>query len=328
MVESFAINTQSEIRQNYITKILKHEYMPSVISQGHIGLSNEKKEEIASGDFTTALPYLKIDEHQAKFVIHVYSSTYDLSPYMQRSNIRSNGRKIFLERLGFSFSNTCNVLGVGKCYYKEVEIINRDRLNTYDLMEEQRVIGPIYNRYHKFANNLGEIFERMHGTDQLLVDSGFELPWENLKTSPIIVSKDEKVYEKGHLYDFYHDILEITQKAKVEVLLVDAYADEESINLYFDKLPSPVKMGILTNTPQGNFLTVAKKFKMKPNVNFEVRRHNDCHDRLYFVDNSCWVIGQSIKDAAKKPTYLVRIESADLFKNVFKDLWDKGQVLI
>lgn len=77
-----------------------------------------------------------------------------------------------------------------------------------------------------------------------------------------------------------------------------------------------------------NFLTLAQKFKAKPNVKFEVRQSNDCHDRLFFVDNTCWVMGQFVKDAAKKPTYLVKIESHDLFRFVFENLWNISSVLV
>jgi len=50
-------------------------------SEGHIDLSNEKREEITIGNFHVALPYLKKDETTAYFVIHVYSNTFDYSPY-------------------------------------------------------------------------------------------------------------------------------------------------------------------------------------------------------------------------------------------------------
>lgn len=154
----------------------------------------------------------------------------------------------------------------------------------------------------------------------------WNLRWEMLV--PIIHEQGEKVYEKGQVYDFYKDIRDITQTAKTEVFLIDAYVNEEALDLYLDKIPNGVNVRILTNRPQGNFLTVAKKFKAKPNVKFEVRQSNDCHDRLFFVDNTCWVMGQSVKDAAKKPTYLVKIESHDLFRNVFENLWNTSSVLV
>jgi len=143
-----------------------------------------------------------------------------------------------------------------------------------------------------------------------------------------LVHRTERVYPKGHAYDFYKDIREITKNARHEVFIIDAYASEELLDLYLEKIPSEVRIRILTNKPQRNFMAVAQKFKMKPNVHFEVRSTTDCHDRLFFVDENCWVIGQSIKDAGKKPTYLVNIEGYNLFRKVFDDLWKNASALI
>jgi hypothetical protein len=164
--------------------------------------------------------------------------------------------------------------------------------------------------------------------DRKLFDAGFELPWEDLKLAPVVFSKDEKVYEKGQVYDFYKDIREITQTAKNEAFVIDAYPDEEVLDLYLEKLSPTVRMRVLTNRPKGNFIAIAKKFKQKPGVTFEVRESPDCHDRVFFVDNSCWVMGQSIKDAGKKPTYLARMESHDLFRKVFEELWKNASSVL
>ena len=140
--------------------------------------------------------------------------------------------------------------------------------------------------------------------------------------------KKEKVYPKGHIYDFYKDIRNITKDAKNEVFVIDAYVDEELLNLYLEKIPIGVKIRILTKEPKGNFVTVAQKFKIKPKVDFEVRRSNNCHDRLIFIDDKCWVMGQSIKDAGKKPTYLAKMEGYDSFRKVFDDLWKTASKLV
>ena len=150
----------------------------------------------------------------------------------------------------------------------------------------------------------------------------------SLPTKPESPPRAEKVYPKGHTYDYYNDIRDIIKDTKTEVFVVDAYVDEELLNLYLEKIPIDVRVKILTNKPQGNFVTVAKKFKTKPKVDFEVRVSKDCHDRLFFIDNKCWVTGQSIKDGGKKPTYLVKIEGYDLFRNVFDELWENASQLI
>jgi len=94
--------------------------------EGHVGLSNKKLEEVNSEKFRIALSYLEKDPRTAYFVVHIYSSSYDYSPYLQRSNVgRSRAsRKNFLERLGFEHYHSCNILG-GECYFKVLEEVNR-----------------------------------------------------------------------------------------------------------------------------------------------------------------------------------------------------------
>ncbi len=295
--------------------------------EGHIGLSNVKVNEVTSGEFYGALSYLKADQGRAYFVIHVYSNGFDYSPYLQRSNVGGNReRPNFLERLGFSFSDSCNILP-GKCYYRVVEEVDRNRRST-DFLQEHMRTTAIHDVFKKFISNLKEIYDEMAKVDRMLFDAGIELPWMDLKLRPVIYEAGEKIYEKGQVYDFYKDIREITKQVKAEVFLIDAYPDEEVLDLYLEKIPPGIKIRILSNKPQGNFATVAQKFKKRPGVNFDVRVNKDCHDRLFFVDNTCWVMGQSLKDAGKKPTYLVKIESHDLFKKVFEDLWSQSQVLV
>ncbi len=176
--------------------------------------------------------------------------------------------------------------------------------------------------------NIKQLYDDMAKIDRMLLDAGMNLPWEGISLAPITHEAGEKIYQKGQVYDFYKDIRDITQQAKREVFLVDAYPDEEVLDLYLEKTSTGVAIRILTNMPKRNFLSVARKFKMKPGVTFEVRTSGDCHDRVFFIDDTCWVMGQSLKDAAKKPTYLVKIESQQLFKKVFEDLWAQAQTLV
>ena len=296
--------------------------------EGHIGLSNEKVNEASSGEFFGVLSYLKLDRRRARFVIHLYSNTFDYSPYLQRSNVRSRDRrKNFLERLGFAFCDSCNVLPDGRCYHKVIQEVAHGT-DLEDLMESRQRTGAIHEAFRKFILNLKPIYDQMVSVDRMLLDAGIELPWIDLELRPVIYEAGEKVYEKGQVYDFYKDIRDITVQAKNEVFLVDAYPDEEVLDLYLDKVPRGIRIRILTDKPKGNFLTVAQKFKAKPGVQFEVRSSKDCHDRLFFIDRDCWVMGQSLKDAGKKPTYLVKIESHDLFRAVFEGLWSQGQTLV
>jgi len=182
------------------------------------------------------------------------------------------------------------------------------------------------------------MYSKMAEVDRMLFEAGIELPWFGLKLAQIEHDAEEKVYEKGQVYEIYKDFLEITKLARTEVFFVDAYPDEEVLNLYLEKIASGIGIRILTNEPPKtstkayqaftNFVAVARKFKIKPGVAFEVRKSRDCHDRLFFIDGDCWVMGQSIKDAGRKPTYLVKIQSGMMFRKVWEDLWSQSQSLV
>jgi hypothetical protein len=299
------------------------------MEEGHVGLSNKKVEEATSEHFRLALSYLEKDPHTAYFVIHAYSTSYELgSPYLQRNNVGrvSRWRKNFLERLEFNHYSSCNILG-GECYFKVIEEVNRDQFLEAPIAHLQRN-EIIYGRFRKFASQIGDIYGRMREIDRMLIDAGFELPWVELKLSPIDYGKEERVYPTGYVYDFYKDILDIIKGAKNEVVVTDNYADEELINLYLEKIPEKVKIRVLTKEPKGNFVVVAKKFKTRPNMDFEVRKSTEWHDRWVFVDNECWVTGQSVKDAGTKPTYLVKLGAYDLLKKIFDEVWNEASPLI
>jgi hypothetical protein len=298
--------------------------------EGHIGLSNEKKEETTSENFRVALSFLKRDRYLGYFVIHAYSNTYDLSPYLQRSNVgrTSRWKGNFLEKIGFTHFQECNILG-GECYFKVIHSIELDRTNV-SFLERIKENEIVYGRFRKFASQIGDIYKKMREVDQMLTDVGFALPREELELAPIDVGKEtvQKVYPKGYVYDFYKDMLDILKEAKNEVIITDNWVDEELINLYLEKIPENVKIRLLTKKPQGNFIPVAKKFKAKPTVDFEARTSNDWHDRWVFVDNECWVTGQSVRDAGLKPTYLVKLNGYDVLKSCFDEAWKKAAAIV
>jgi hypothetical protein len=140
---------------------------------------------------------------------------------------------------------------------------------------------------------------------------------------------EEKVYACGTAYEYYKDVSNLMKEAKHEIIVTDRYVGEDLIELYLEKVSAGVKIRVLTRDPKGNFIAVAKKFKVKPNMVFEVRKSDNWHDRFIFIDNACWVSGQSLKDAATKvPTYLFRLEAFDELKQLLEDEWSKAIHLI
>jgi len=127
------------------------------------------------------------------------------------------------------------------------------------------------------------------------------------------------VYAPGDDYDLYRDLSDIIAKAQQRVFIVDAYVDEQLFNLYVSKARSAT-VAILTNRIGTNVEIVSKKYASSRPLS--LRTSGAFHDRLIFVDDRGWVLGQSVKDAAtKKPTYLIELEEPAL--SALRDLHDK-----
>lgn len=113
-----------------------------------------------------------------------------------------------------------------------------------------------------------------------------------------------------------------------DIFIVDAYLDEKVFNLYVDKVPGSATVRILTYKIGANVETVATMYaKSRP---LELRSSADVHDRVLFVDQRGWVIGQSIKDAAaKKPTYLIELNEPSLTANreIHNRIWAAARIV-
>ena len=130
-------------------------------------------------------------------------------------------------------------------------------------------------------------------------------------------------YEQGDEYAFYRDLKGILAAAQRGVFLVDNYLNTEILDLYAGVIQSGVAVRMLTDQLRGNLAAVAQKYATRGR--FELRSSQDVHDRVVFVDGRCWVIGQSIKDAAKKkPTYMIEHENPARMQPIYEDIWNQA----
>lgn len=137
------------------------------------------------------------------------------------------------------------------------------------------------------------------------------------------------VYEPGDQYGFYRDLSSLIATTTKEIFIVDAYLDEDVFNLYVAKVPHSAMARILSNRIGPNVETVARMYASKRPL--ELRSSAAGHDRAVFLDQRGWVIGQSIKDAArKKPTYMIELEEPLLnaARDIYNTIWAAAAVVI
>jgi hypothetical protein len=126
-------------------------------------------------------------------------------------------------------------------------------------------------------------------------------------------------YEAGQQYEFYRDLKLVLAKAGASVMIIDAYLGVDIFDLYAGGISRSTALRMLTNRVKPDVLTVAQKYAA--GGNFQLRISDQIHDRLIFIDNRVWLIGQSIKDAASnKPTYIVE-HDATVMKPTYETLW-------
>jgi hypothetical protein len=136
------------------------------------------------------------------------------------------------------------------------------------------------------------------------------------------------MYEPGEEYAFYRDLSSLFAATTQEIFIIDAYLDEKVFDLYVEKVPGNAKVRLLSNKIGGKVETVAKMYVSRRPL--ELRSTTDVHDRMVFFDQRGWLIGQSIKDAArKKPTYLVELDEPLLTaaRNIYNQIWAAATII-
>jgi|GEM_PF-4941319 len=135
------------------------------------------------------------------------------------------------------------------------------------------------------------------------------------------------VYEPGDEYKFYKELKTLVGFATRALLIIDNYLDTELFDVYMENAHRGLPTRVLTNQVRGSLKTVAEKFSRQGN--FELRSSDDVHDRVIFADDRCWVIGQSIKDAAKKkPTYIVEHSRPLTMRTIYERIWTNASSIV
>jgi hypothetical protein len=133
-------------------------------------------------------------------------------------------------------------------------------------------------------------------------------------------------YQPGDEYAFYKDLKSILATARTDVLIVDNYLDTGIFEIYVETIELGIKVRILTDQPRGNLVLIAQKYSSRGS--FELKGSKEVHDRVVFVDERCWVVGQSIKDAARtKPTYIIEFD-AQRMQPIYEDIWMRATTLV
>jgi hypothetical protein len=140
-----------------------------------------------------------------------------------------------------------------------------------------------------------------------------------------------RVFGPGAVYDFFKALRDLLLSAEQSVLIVDPYIDEQVFDTYLAAVKPQVSIRLLTKKGAIAMAAAVAKFTAQTKMKVEARTSQEFHDRVLFLDDSSgWVLGQSIKDAARsKPTYIAPLDSetARLKKAIYEQIWLAGKPL-
>ena len=126
--------------------------------------------------------------------------------------------------------------------------------------------------------------------------------------------KINHIFYNGQIYDAYSLLIDILNKAKKEIIIIDNYADKKLFDITKD-----IKVNIKIYTK--NIDEVSKKKYMQEYSNIEIITTDIFHDRFIILDNKeLYNLGSSLKDIGKKCTSINRIEDSTILKELISRL--------
>jgi hypothetical protein len=141
----------------------------------------------------------------------------------------------------------------------------------------------------------------------------------------------DQAFAPGAVYDFFKALSAALGSATTSIFIIDPYLDEQIFDTYLASTPAGLSVRLLAHKYGSLLKPAVQKFAAQHGTNVSVRISPEFHDRIVFVDDlSCWVMGQSIKDAAKaKPTYLLPLppDIAKLKQSHYEAIWQQAMVL-
>lgn len=126
--------------------------------------------------------------------------------------------------------------------------------------------------------------------------------------------KINHIFYNGQIYDAYSLLIEILNRAKKEIIIIDNYAGKELFAITKD-----IKVNIKIYTK--NIDEISKKKYMQEYSNIEIMTTDIFYDRFIILDNKeLYNLGSSLKDIGKKCTSINRIEDSTILKELISRL--------
>ena len=134
------------------------------------------------------------------------------------------------------------------------------------------------------------------------------------KTFNMFKEKNNHIFFEGQIYDAYSLMIDIFDKAKNEIMIIDNYIDKNILDIL-----SKINKKIIIITNKYNNDDYEKYKKQYQNVTLKI--NNNFHDRFIIIDRKyLYHCGASFKDLGKKCFEISKIDEDDVLSNLLKKL--------
>lgn len=132
------------------------------------------------------------------------------------------------------------------------------------------------------------------------------------KTFSSFKERNNHLFFEGQIYDAYSLLIEIFNKAKKDIIIIDNYVDKNLLDIL-----SKTKMNITIITNKYNNQDYEKYKRQYNNVKLVI--NNTFHDRFIIIDKRVlYHCGASFKDLGKKCFEISRIEEIEILEKLLK----------
>ena len=149
-----------------------------------------------------------------------------------------------------------------------------------------QIIDAFVKMRRYFANNFN--------TNELLLNHENRIQLLENTLDSFKEQKIKKIFFEGQIYDAYSILVDILNKARTEIIIIDNYASKELLDILKD-----INLKIIIVSK--NVDSVLKEKYTKQYKNVEFIDNNSFHDRFIILDRSkLYTCGASFKDLGKK----------------------------
>lgn len=169
-----------------------------------------------------------------------------------------------------------------------------------------QIIDAFVKMRRYFANNFN--------TNELLLNHENRIQLLENTLDSFKEQKIKKIFFEGQIYDAYSILVDILNKARTEIIIIDNYASKELLDILKD-----INLKIIIVSK--NVDSVLKEKYTKQYKNVEFIDNNSFHDRFIILDRSkLYTCGASFKDLGKKCFAISKFNDINYLEQIINTL--------